>query len=463
MNMKRSYLKNIALALSVVFTVQSCNWVDPDINVDPDSPTDVPMSLILPNVQANLAYDIGGNDIVRPLNIWMQYFNGHSRQSNAQARYIYTPSDVNNLWNSFYYGSLMDLRKIEEKAEQTNSNHYLGVTYVLQALSLMTLTDLYGDIPWSEALNEGANLNPKPDPQQEIYANVIAMLDRAIELLGKPNEGEPLKGDLIFDNDEKKWKDAAYALKARAQLVQSKKNPNAYADVRATLIEGGLSEGDNMTFAFSEAGGCAHPIYQFLDQRGDINMGKTFVDYLISTNDPRLAFYSNGAVGGVIGSEEQDGIATVGPYIGSNDSKVWFITYAEQKFMEAEALLPTNPGAAHEAYLKAIEASLVQVGVPNADDDKWKTNYPAFYDAVRFTDPNNLTLEAIINQKYVALFGTMYCYNDWRRTGYPNFLVVPQNAVQNEIPRRYPYSQSEIVYNENINPVSINERVWWDE
>ncbi|QKG80402.1 SusD/RagB family nutrient-binding outer membrane lipoprotein [Tenuifilum thalassicum] len=461
--MKRKMLfKNIAVILALILTVSSCEWVDPDINVNPDTPADVPMKLILPAVQANLAYDLGGNDIVRPLNMWMQYFNGFARQSLTQGRYNMTPSDVNNVWSSFYYGTLMDIQKIKEKAEATNSNQFKGVAEILESIALMALTDLFGDIPYSEAFQEGANLNPKLDSQQQIYTTVLGLLDDAITNLSAPKTGEALAGDMIYNNNTQKWINAAYALKARAILVQSKRNSNAYQDVINVLNQGGLtSSADNMVFYFSDPDGAGHPLYQFLKERGDIGMGKTFIDYLNSTVDPRIDFFAKNTpyTGGAIGSEDEN-ISTLGDYLAADDAGVWFITYAEQKFMQAEALLPTDKSAAYQAYLEGIQASLEQVGVANAST--WQTAYPFFATNVTLSDPNNLTLEMIINQKWVALCGTMYSYNDYRRTGFPNFLVLPQNAALNAMPRRFPYAQSEIVYNSNVDPVSISERVWWD-
>lgn len=450
------------LILILAVSVSSCEWVDPDININPDTPTEVPITFILPTIQANMAYDIGGNDIVRPTNMWMQYLNGHARQSLAQARYIYTPSDVNNVWNSLYYNVLQDIRQIKISAEESNSLHFLGVARILNAITLMAIADLWGDAPWSEAIQGGAYLSPKLDSQQSIYVEAIKMLDSAVVNLQKENVGIPLNGDLIYDGNTAKWIGAARAIKARALLVQSKRNANAYSEVLAVLNQGGIeSTADNMVLFFNENAGVGHPLYQFMAERGDVNMGKTFVDMLNSDQDPRRARYIAGGVyvGGDIGTEDSDGIGKPGSYAAAHNAGSWFITFAEQKFMQAEALLPTDPAEAYKAYVAGAMSSLVQAGV-----DTTGIKETDFYDKLTEGGEAALTLERIIRQKYIALYNTMYSYNDWRRTGYPSEIndVLPANASINTKPRRFPYGQSEITYNQNVSAVPITGRVWWD-
>ncbi len=459
MKNKSLNLLKYGLILMFFFSVSSCEWVDPDINVNPDTPTEVPMAFILPSIQADMAYDIGGNDIVRVTNMWMQYFNGYARQSLSHGRYIYTPSDANNVWNNMYYGILADIKQLKMQAEETNSVHFLGVANVLNAVSLMTLADLWGDIPWSEAMQGGANLSPAPDSQESVYQVIMGMLDDAIDQLQEDNQGPPLDGDVIYDGDVDKWLGAAYAVKARAILVQSKRNANAYTEVLAVLDEGGLSSNsDNMVLYFTAA--VAHPLSQFMSERGDLTMGKTFVDMLIADEDPRAPFYIDGPqVGGVIGSESDDGFGEPGDYAAADNAGVYFMTYAEQKFIEAEALLGSDIDAAYDAYIEGTMHSLLQVGV-----DTTGITATNFYTNLTAGGAASLNLERIIRQKYIASYNTMYAYNDHRRTGYPTEVtaVLPVEANFNQMPRRMPYGQSEITYNANISPQSITGRVWWD-
>lgn len=126
----------------------------------------------------------------------------------------------NNVWNSTY-GNLMNIRQMIEKITnevQGNAGQYdlLGMAQVLEALNFGILTDVHGDIPYSEALNGQGNLQPKLDSQKDVYAGILKTLEDAIANLEK---GKDLKSantlDLAFKNDNNQWMATAYALKAR--------------------------------------------------------------------------------------------------------------------------------------------------------------------------------------------------------------------------------------------------------
>ena len=115
----KKYINNIiktaGLSLVFVLSLSSCEkWIDTSLNIDPDSPADVPMKLMLPAIEQKLGYNMGGNEIVRTTAIWMQQFDGVDRQSYTEAIYQLVPGDVNNLWNAFYPGILMNSKVIAE-------------------------------------------------------------------------------------------------------------------------------------------------------------------------------------------------------------------------------------------------------------------------------------------------------------------------------------------------------------
>jgi len=75
------------------------------------------MSVLLPILKVNMAYNtIGGNDIARVTAIWMQYVAGISRQSNAEQNFYWFNSDDNNLWNTNYSATMIDLKQILRKS-----------------------------------------------------------------------------------------------------------------------------------------------------------------------------------------------------------------------------------------------------------------------------------------------------------------------------------------------------------
>jgi hypothetical protein len=465
LNMRR----NFALLFIFTLTFVSCEqWIDTDINKDPDNPNDSKMEYILPTIQANLGYDLGGNDLVRTTNIWLQYFNGYARQSLAESRYSLRPGDVNNLWNSLYNGSLMDLHLLIEKATEKNSYHFRGAGRVLMAIALGNATDLWNDIPYEDAFKGEANvLNPEYQSQEQIYNTIQTLLDGAIQDLSVSSEENniALAGDIYYDGDVEQWKKAAWALKARYALTLSEIDGNqAYTDALAYLDSASFtSNDDNMMMSYNSES-ARNPIYQFMDERGDINMASTFVEMLKNDGDPRLDNYvedtdENGEyIGGTPGSEEAEGIDNPGLYIAAADAPTYLFTYAEHEFIRAEANLQLgNTSDAYDAYLTAVRASLQQVE-PASDT----TDYTTWWTGPVKVGESNLDLETIMHQKYISLFGTAQSYTEWRRTGYPQ--LTPAAAATGNIPTRYPYAQDELTYNSNIpgNP-SITEKVWWDK
>ncbi len=456
----------LGFILISVISLTSCKeWIDTDINVDPNNPTDVPVSLLLPSVEAEMAYTMMGNDAVRPTNIWLQYFNGWARQSLTQGRYVYKSSDVNNLWGAAYQSNLMDLKQIIDKADANNSPHYAGVAKVLTAWDLAFLTDLFGDIPYTEAFLGNDNLAPAYDTQESIYTTVQSLLDAAIADFAETESLEsPGDDDLFYGGNLDNWTKLAWSLKARYALNLSKVNGSqAYTDALTYAAKGFTSNADNMQFKFNSSQ--KSPLFQFMDQRGDITMASTFIDMLLNDGDNRIFVYSSdgpGSVGGEPGTDEYDGIALPGDYVAAEDATVYLMTYHELKFIEAEALLQTGDNVnADSAYLEGAIASNVLAlgdayGVTEGDVVLW-----GWYSNINVGDAN-IDLETIMKQKYIANFGTIQSYNDWRRTGFPT--LSPAANATADIPRRFPYPQDELDYNSaNVPSVDLTNDVWWNQ
>ena len=112
-----------------------------------------------------------------------------------------------------------------------------------------------------------------------------------------------------------------------------------------------------------------------------------------------------------------------------------------------------DAGRAATAYKQAVEASLLQV--TGETDQAW-------FDAhINNENANTLTLEKIIMQKRHSLFGQVQAYCDWRRTGIPELVPVPEAALPG-IPQRYLYPNWEVNLNEgNVPYAAMMDPVWW--
>lgn len=461
--MRKINFKMLAGFILLIMIVASCKkWDNPDINVNPNQPNDVSLNLMLPAVEAGIAYQVGG-DLAYAERLWMQQLAGGANQALAYDNYIFHSSDDDNTWLNMYASCMNDLNLIIQKSGAQSSPYYKGIAEVLMAYSLGCVTDLYGDIPYSQAFQGNANLSPAYDTQQKIYTSINSLLASAITDLGKPTSlHSPGGDDLIYGGDVTMWTKAAYALKARYALHLSKVPGNtAYADALAALPNAFSANSDDLEFHFGLNTNENAPIYQFLYNRyGDINAAKFMVDTLFHASDPRATLFidttladggPDGEAPGIGGS----GFAQIGSYYAAPNAHVPFISYAECLFIKAEAEFPTDKAAAVIDYKAAVTASLAKYGITDTGWVSTNTNVTA----------STITLQNIITQKYIALYLQLEVFTDWRRTGFPALTVPIHNATNNITPRRYPYPTSEKNYNTNTPVIAspLTTRFWWDQ
>jgi hypothetical protein len=466
-NMEKINFRKIGILLTFVLILNSCEkWIDPEINVSPNSPADVTLNLLLPSSQAGVAYVFGG-DHSRFSGMWMQHLSGVDRQSFASERYSVLESDADNLWNTLYGGVLKNLVIMVDKAQAQEAFTYEALAKIHIAYTLALLTDVWGDAPYSDALRgETGNLTPLFDTQEQLYGTINTYLDEAVALLGQESPaGVPVPGsdDLFYggENEKAQWMKVAKALKVRYALHLSKRN--GYEPVRSLINAGGLMESpaDDWYFQFTNNANEWNPRYQFDSDRGDIRVGAKIVDMMLATDDPRIPVYfasTNDTVFTVVGSgpgEANVDASFVGPGYAGQAAPVPFFTYYEQKFIEAEAFVGNDNARAAAAYSEGIKASLETHGVFDQD----------WFDANSTLDTSledDAILAQIMDAKYVAMFLHSETWVDWRRTGYPE-LTPALNAVS-AIPRRYLYTVDEINYNGDNVPQGLTStsRVWWD-
>ena len=458
----------------MVLVLGSCKkWIDTSMNANPDAPKDVPMSSLLPAIEANMAYTlIGGNDYSRVTSEWVQYYQGVARQSQGESNYIWHDGDVDNVWNTAYSGSLQNLNILKSKALSAKDNMNNGMADLLMAESLGFVTDIWGDVPFSQAFQGLAQLSPAFDKQQDLYAKILSLLDDAIASF----QATPLVyeiGDLIYPNADgdpaaqgAAWLKAAYGMKARYTLHLSKTDASSWASALTLVNSSMTTNDDDMQLGFGAGVGQQNPLFQFMDQRGDISMHKTFIDMLNIRFDPRVAVYASVAYTDSLGNHyvgadwgsTGEGASLPGTAVASTTSPVLFITYAECEFIKAECEFKAGDAtSAKTDLIKGVSASLNKWGVFSAP-------YIAAYTAVVDTMTGSLYKE-IMTQKYIALYNQSETFNDWRRTD--NLIGLLPNptssAVENVIPRRFPYSLGEKSYNSSTpKNVGLWDRVWWD-
>jgi len=442
--MKTKFYRINVIALMIITSLflGSCEkWIDPEINENPDAATDVPMSQLLPAIQLDMAYVVGGADMAGYTSVWMQYIEGSDRQFKTVNGYNMTQTDVNNAWNSLYGGSMMDASILIQKAEENASPHFGGAGKVLMAYLLGTATDLWGDIPYSDAFQGSDNFTPEYDSQEQIYETILTLLDEAIADLNPNNENEvPLSSDLIYGSDPAKWQKLAHTLKARYNMHLINAKDVNFGNVISDLNNGIMTHDDAALFFFGTSEAEANPMYQFITQRTGYAIDNTTYQGIME-NDPRadVLYY---------GDEDDQG------FWNSISSPFPVMTLAEALFLKAEAEHRGNSGDPVATVEEAINASLGLYGV---SDENFVDSTMNEIDQMS----GDALLEEIMTQKYRHMFMQPEAYVDYRRTGYPDLTPVSGDRL----PLRYPYPSDEVDYNgENVPdvPNGIFTPLWWN-
>lgn len=400
-----------------------------------------------------------GSDISRYASLFTQHHAGVDRQHAGFDAYQLNESDVNNSWNSTYASVLSELKVMISKAQSEGSPHYAGVGKVLTSMIIMTTTDLYGDIPYSDGFQGAEKFQPAYDSQEKIYNTIFADLGSAITDLGAASSAfTPGGDDLIYGGSKASWIKLANSLLARARLHLGLKSATNYTLALAAIDAGAMtSSGDDADFFFFGTSSTANPWFSFMQDRTDLRMSKFFIDMLVSSSDPRLSFYADtieggGYAGSPNGSPDPTA-SLLGAYNAGAASPVTLMSFAELKFIEAEAALQsgdaTRAAAAHNA---GVIASLTKI-TGEAD---------VLYVAANATETaGTISMAKIMTQKYIALYTSVETFTDVRRTGLP--ALTPVTGAN--LPARFPYAQSERLYNQSNFPgqKTLFEKVWWDQ
>ncbi len=452
-----------------------------EIDDNPNNPEEVPVQSLIPNVTSGVPYYLEASDIAW----YSSVFSEHNAGTNGRMYELDVRSGINsklseNAWLNLYTSTLKNLKTIIDRAseggEEEGNYQYKGIAQVLYAYTFSATTDLFGRIPYREALKGKENRQPKYDKQEDIYNDLQRILDSAIVNLGKSSIQTPGEEDFIYDGNTEKWNKAAWALKARLYNHLSKRDAqNSAINALQCLKNAFRSKGDEMIFdKWSSSEDISHqnPWYRM---RNAFSISKTLYDLLNNNSDPRrskmitIAYDSNAYVPALNGNADMDVNSSKYSNISYNvlqpNTPVPLISYVELLFIKAEcklrlAKLNHSDGSydvAFMAYQQAISQDMQDYGI--SIDSVLNNN--DFFDNVLAMAPQNLTLEDIITQKFIALwpFQSIEVYTDWRRTGIP----ILKNPL-GEPPRRFPYPQNEISTNENNVPdVQLTDGVWWDD
>lgn len=457
-----------------LFTLSACSEDIMDkINENPNNPSDMASRLIITDVMTSSAFSVTSSDYAFYTSVYMELNTGiWGQMYNAEIRLAEptNASSYNGSWRSQYY-NLYHLKLIIDKCSTGGSEagnfQTLGVAEVLKAYNLAMLTDLMGDVPFTEALQPGIIYQPKLDKQQAIYTEVFRLLDDAILNLGKTTAFASLgTQDLIYGGNSARWIKAAQGLKARYTMRLSLKTPQ-YSKVIEYANASFANAAEEFKFVYNGSSAIS-PFARFLQDRNYFGVSASLHGKLVARNDPRAASLFRPYPGTTVlniapnGNPQQVqqfyGIST----LSTSTSPTYLMSLHELHFLKAEAYVRMNQKDNAEVALKAgIEAAFVKVGLTAAAAGTYyTTSVKSLFDA----DP----LKEIMIQKYVASFEqeAVETYNDYRR-----LVAMGNNVIQltntRQFPQRLTYGDSDVTTNQNIATAYgdgnyvYTEKVWW--
>jgi len=470
-----------------------------DINTDPNYPGQINAGLALTSAESTLAAVVGG-ELTNLGGFYAQYHTqapSASQYENIDS-YNLNTAYANTPWTQLYAGVLTDLKFVTEQANASNDTGTALIAEALRAYTFQLLVDLFGDVPYTEALQgTSGNITPKTDSGQAIYADLLTKLDAAVAAYNA-NPSTPSVGtqDVIYGASISQWIKFVNTLKLKMYIRMAYTSQANPAAVNALLTEGNFITADAAFKNFATSANKRNPFYEtFLSQTGlgDVNhvASNALHDFYNENSDPRLeAVYRASATGTYTSIPQGSGntfnntaTAYARPNIGPT-TPVFFITLAESNFLQAEALIRYAGGTGAKAkYDAGVDASFSIYkefyGLDATEDATTFTNAGGAYE---FQSTGNVETDVrqVIIQKWAGLayISTIETYIESTRTKFPE--VVPTGTQNYSVGNRIPslisvftgtdvpsilfYPDDEVSRNPNITQhATLRENVWWDK
>lgn len=196
----------------------------------------------------------------------------------------YTPQSFDGVWSTAYTGVLKHTNALIPIADQQKKFVNVGMAKIMKAYVLMTMVDIFGDVPSSEGNLGASNLNPKADKGNAVYASAIALLDEAIVDLGKTPGSYPGTQDLFFGASNAtgaaRWRTVAKTLKLRALMNTRLVDASAKAKIDALLSENDLVNATTGDFEFKYSNKLANPNSRHPRYNGNYTANRSAGDYM---------------------------------------------------------------------------------------------------------------------------------------------------------------------------------------
>ncbi|QJD97680.1 SusD/RagB family nutrient-binding outer membrane lipoprotein [Mucilaginibacter robiniae] len=456
---------------------------------------------------------IYGATMMQHLASTQDYWNGD--------KYTYSAGYNSAFWDRQYPNGVADIQEVinKYKDDATKQNAY-NIARILRVFLFQQMTDLYGDVPYSEAgLGYISKVTyPKYDKQQDIYTSLHNELKAAATALSATATNTVNGTEMIYKGDVTLWKKFAYTEMLRLGMRLTKIDATTGKAWVQEAIAGGVftSNTDNAILKHeantTDAANAYGKVLVYQDPDAS-RVSKTFIDLLKNTSDPRLTYIATVAtnpgvsygssgfdygdttatkqVGMPNGYDELNGATDISKALNwpgdikkysivnrytyaRVDAPTFLLTYAETKLLMSEAAYRGwISGDAATYYADGVTAAMQQMtqngaatGISNAQISAYLTKNA--YNAAT-------ALQQINTQYWIATFLDEYeAWSNYRRSGYPALTQVNYfgNVTNGTIPRRFTYPTSEQTinttnYNDAVSRLSngdkMTSRVWWDK
>jgi hypothetical protein len=450
-------MKKIFILIAVLATMQSCNKFG-DTNVNPALLNAASTRALLTNSQQSIKSLVFAS---RYANFYIQ----HLSEGPYPASSLY--SDRNVSFGSFYTGPLMNLQTIISNnndgliaaSGNGSKNNQIAAARIMKAYYFMILTDIWGDVPYTEALKGDKQYAPKYDDQKAIYTDLFKELTEAVAQINTTEAG--VTGDILFNGKMASWKLFANTMRMGMAIKLSKADAVKGKAEYAAAVAAGVIASNTSNVMYNFIAGDPNNYNPWYDnytvsKRDDFAISKTMTDYMDTKADPRLKVYAENLAGGVIKGLTYGILATpitaafsrIGDNYRGQGSPLPIFTYAQVLSWQAEAaLLGYTTGGETEAkanYEASIKASMEQHGVYDA------TKYAAYIANADVAYKTANAWKQVITERWVHTYLNSWdAWNDWRRTGYPVLTPAPSAVVSGGIPYRLSYSTTEPALNPN--------------
>nr|WKN35639.1 SusD/RagB family nutrient-binding outer membrane lipoprotein [Tunicatimonas sp. TK19036] len=455
MNIKHIKYKSGFFLAILFFSLTACHDFE-EINTNPTRMTDINAASLLTQViystgtRSRSYGDIG--------NYVGQYWTNTSL-IDQRHRYDFRGSDSEEIYNTIY-STMYDIYDLKHRAMNEGLDDYLGAGMVMEVYLTTYLTDMFGPVPYSEAIQgDQLNFTPVFDTQEEIYRSNLDSLDKAYDLLATQPGGNFIRGgDAFYFGDNTKWRKLVNSLKLRMYLKMVKVDPSVTSDIAVLINEGELISSADETCAIIYDGRFGLESTQATGTPASTALGETFAMKLQETLDPRR---SNMAVLGVdkegnpVHLDEDGNPVYVGvptgenpdiirefeglalPYTGLNGVRApsVLLSHAEVEFYIAEAILEgyvSGDAAAH--YETGIRSSCMWWQVDEADIEAHLAK-----EAIQLSSEEDEALQQIWTQEYINFYYQGYDgWLNYRRVRFPEFHI-GSAMLTDEIMKRMVY------------------------